>query len=220
MRFFCSMPEVTLPESVVSTNPKSISSFQYGSLRESKFSRQCDPLQGREQYGATNSFRTRSLPLNSENGVGAYFTAKSDLPSPSTHNSLDGVIQLLPQNCGANSQFRGDDVKGITEGCSDIALDDASVPSVQDSRGDACSFDLAPLSSSLTALDVLTRTKDSISGMVNTGSLEKTLVSGIISQHNESQQLHHCFPENPIGGNDDQHANPDTFEAFDFELDG
>ena len=136
-----SMPEVALPESSVSMNAKLLSSFQYGSLRES---RSC----GLGCVTNDNSkYCTKGLRNKSVNGL---------------HPKLGTATQ-----------------KEYEIWVSELA---------------------PPLSSSLTALDVLTRVK--------------TSPNVPIDGQNEPDQLtkneEHC--------NDD--FNPDTFEAFDFEFDG
>lgn len=133
------MPEVALPESSVSMNAKLLSSFQYGSLRES---RSC----GLGCVTNDNSkYCTKGLRNKSVNG-----------PKLGTATQKEYEIRV-----------------------SELA---------------------PPLSSSLTALDVLTRVK--------------TSPNVPIDGQNEPDQL----TKNEENGNDD--SNPDTFEAFDFEFDG
>mmetsp|Transcript_33322 Transcript_33322/g.60038 ORF Transcript_33322/g.60038 Transcript_33322/m.60038 type:complete len:245 (-) Transcript_33322:229-963(-) len=244
------MPEVTLPASVVSANPKLFSSVQYGSLRESGFPRdQCDHLRVEKSNDAevsADSFLPLSFPAYPQNGcIEAHFNPNRS----SSNSSLGGsVIGLLSQKSGGNSQLIVDDVEGIAEGCNGIALNEVAgtlcngpmqrdvVSSIVGNQVDneeryETRVELAPLSSSLTALEVLTQIKILPMTHNETVNIEPpkkaTSVGNNILQQNGSQQLHTRLtpPQYSLAGmfshdNDDHLANPDTFEAFDFELDG
>lgn len=242
------MPEVTLPASVVSANPKLFSSVQYGSLRESRFPRdQCDQFRLEKSNDAeviADSFLPSSFSAYPQDGhIEAHFNPNRS----SSNSSLGGsVIGLLSQKSGGKSQLIVDDVEGIAEGCNGIALNEgagplcngpmqrhvvSSIVGNQVDNEESHETRVDPLSNSLTALEVLTQIRKlpmTHNEMVNIELPKKaTPVGNNILQRNRSQQLHTRFtpPQYSVAGmlshdNDDHHANPDTFEAFDFELDG
>lgn len=242
------MPEVTLPESVMSKNMKLFSSVQFSPLHKSSFPDQCH-LRARRSNDAevtAKSFRPLSLPAYSENGCIEDHFNPNRFP---TNSLLGGSVIGLPEQESIASSHVMSDVEGITEGCTEIILNEGDGTTDNESmQGDAAScivgtpvdlnkrihdkrFELDVLSSSLTALDVLTQIKESqmtLNEIANIDHLKNIASVGKrLRQHNGAQQLQTSFtlsPEPLVGeceyGNDDQHANPDTFEAFDFEFDG
>lgn len=223
-----SIPDFTLPESVVSASPKSLSSVQYGSLRESR--NHFDRYLGMEEKSGMATTTHESMWSNS-------------LPAYS-RSYMGGPVGSLPPQSGANSHPL-DGIEAITEGCTGITLgnglnDTHRAGGLSTIFGSGADFneesagagvdagaisESAPLSSSLTAMDLLTRIKGSRVMLQTTSPTE-----GHFPQPNELQQPHESFTHHEQTQNevedtngytiDEQYDNDDTFEAFDFELDG
>lgn len=239
------MPEFQLPESVASMNQSLSSSVQYGSLRESRYQRGlCDNFRSRKMNGAgtSDSFQPLGSPMATECHTAIHLN--SNLSS-----SLGGSgLGLLSQRVEGNALPVRNDVEGITRGCHDIKLREANGPPScargmgggHDPLGfDDGATDPAPLSRSLTALDILTR----IRGPQGTARREGASAEGaraegahagvprggvvVAAREGGSRPLHGGVspPQCPATGassDEDEYddANPDTFEAFDLELEG
>ncbi|KAL7460035.1 hypothetical protein ACHAXS_000503 [Conticribra weissflogii] len=180
-----SIPPMALPESVTSNDPIA-SSVPYGSLRESRFAHpQQRGLSQNDNFGTSsshatmapstpshnsvNSFQPQSLPAHS--GIGAYFNRQDNFPSAAVNVSTGTGIGGLLNEAENYEQFNedGGGIAGIMERYTGIQLNDngesmnqRALPIRQNTVFENTSGlgqkrnDQAPLSSSLTALDILT----------------------------------------------------------------
>jgi len=252
-----SMPEMALPESVASTDPELSSSAPFGSLRESKFTH---PYLDRWQQSngssiqTTAHFQPQSLPAyaaTGSGGIGSFFPESNYFTSSEKNflNESSGIGGLLDETLeGGNNNDFSRDVASITDEYSHLTLDGPVRPYEENSRGNV-SFDNGRpnhtindmnLSSSLTALDMLARMRQTTqlappshlerlepnvhppSTSRTTGLMENCSTLYHHHHHHQQQQQYHHNAQSTVGGNEqqyDQHADPDTFGAFDFELD-
>jgi hypothetical protein len=229
---YISIPDMALPESAASADPES-SSVPFGSLRESKFAH---PGFGFERMSGQNTrtsastmFQPQSLPAYS--GIGSYFNANNNNLSTSSHS---GIGSLLEEAEGRQSQVDSD-CSGLSQVFdSGLQLNEQAnhanpnppAPS-QTNFQQPCRDRDVPMSSSLTALDILTQIRQQSSpGRKATPASpdNKSPVDNSITQQqqqqeqtNQARNLHQLT--NVAHDDDIEHHNPDTFEAFDFELD-
>jgi len=169
----------------------------------------------------------------------------------SSNNSLLGGSSGIGSSLSKSelvSLLRDDDndVEGITEGCHDISLHhEGRTTSTTDNNinnmvvhRDGC-FDVhivnnsnnndsmessgAPLSSSLTALDILTQfSVHNGESPRNNASFGETMISNEMHAATFApQQQQYAVTENTLcyDNDDDRDSNPDMFEAFDLDLD-
>ena len=247
------MPAIVLPESATAADPD-LSSVPYGSLRESQFAhpqyggenRNNATLGGFNDSNSRNLFQPQSLPAYSGNcGLGAYLNNCDN--SPRTNQSQgSGIGGLLNEFLG-NDAKGVESVTGITDGCLELTLNEGT-----DNRGmnpyksgDVAynhenvnyghsglesNLESAPLSSSLTAFDILMRSRNAIvansRGYViarNTAAEHRNLTQQNLLQQTYYSSLPAQYTvegtTNYDNDNDDRQTNPDTFEAFDLELD-
>lgn len=226
-----SMPEMSLPESAASVDPDLSSSVPFGSLRESKFAHpHFDRWQQVNQEATTTQFQPHSLPAYSS-GIGTYFPDPSNANTvTNTSNELSGIGGLLE---GDNNNYSRDVVAGITDEYSQLTLENTSFDNGRPNH----TIDDENLSSSLTALDMMTRIRQTapltLQSQLDTSQpnnaenprITRLMENDSFHQHeqNNEQQLQYSaahqprhLGENTAGGNTD---DPDTFGAFDFELD-
>ena len=226
-----SMPEMALPESAASVDPDLSSSVPFGSLRESKFAYpHFDRWQQRSnsnQEATTTQFQPHSLPAYS-GGIGAYFPDPSNANTvTNASNELSGIGGLLE---GDNNNYSRDVVAGITDGYSQLTLENTSFDNGRPNH----TINDENLSSSLTALDMMTRIRQTapltLQSQLDTSQpnnaenprITRLMENNSFQQHEQNeQQLQYSaaqrhLGENTAGGNTD---DPDTFGAFDFELD-
>jgi hypothetical protein len=237
---------MVLPESAASTDPELASSVPYGSLRDSKFAH---PGFGFERIPAQSSlapqstnFQPQSLPAYG--GIGSYFNINNNnLSRNSSHSGIGSLIEESDENGGITQSQQTDSVSGIAQifnsgfqlsennnhysGAGGLGTAVFHQP-LRDGTANN-NYD-APLSSSLTALDILTRIRLSPEGGTTTAPSENRMQADLDHQQQLEQQTaprtHHLHQ---FGPHYTQHShdadeelddnNPDTFEAFDFELD-
>mmetsp|Transcript_15389 Transcript_15389/g.32389 ORF Transcript_15389/g.32389 Transcript_15389/m.32389 type:complete len:428 (+) Transcript_15389:84-1367(+) len=282
-----SIPPMALPESVSSNDPIA-SSVPYGSLRESRFAYpQQRGLSQNDNFGTSSShakmassnpghnslhsFHPQSLPAQS--GIGAYFNRQDNIASAAENVSTGSGIGGLLNEAGNNQQFSegSGDIAGIMERCTDLQLNDdgesmnqRALPIHQNTAYENTSgfggnnHDQAPLSSSLTALDILTMAHRNRGSHISRSELEppsqapfgfesnrnletristnlgneqrshighqQVILHGPYFNHTPAQYTDNNVHNYDRGGsfdndNDDNHANPDAFGAFDLELD-
>ena len=231
-----------LPESAASTDPELSSSVTFGSLRESKFAHPgfgFKRMPDSSQQQSTN-FLPQSLPTR---GIGSYFPVNNN---SSMNSSQSGIGSLIKESDELKQSY-DESVSGISQ-----AMDYGLQLNDQDNRyapgglntavyhqplrdGPSNNSDSAPLSSSLTALDILTQSRQSPERGVSTASEKNRNQVDKISwpQESSNQEREHLMVQKslpmqlPIEAgqcsaheDDMEDHNPDTFEAFDFELDG
>ena len=242
------MPEISLPESVASTDPELSSSVPFGSLRESQFTHpHLDRWQQRSndnssnQQTTTTQFQPQSLPVYS-GGIGSFFPESNDVTSPERNrnaaNESSGIGGLLEGSLdGDSNNYYARDIAGMTNQYNQLTLDGSGIP--HDGANGNGTFDNGRpnntnddgnLSRSLTALDMLTRIRQTAPleppsqlerSEANVNSRSNSNLTGLIEQQQQQQQYNAA--QSHVDGNEqhyDHHANPDMFEAFDFELDG
>jgi len=249
---YYSMPEMALPESVASTDPELSSSAPFGSLRESKFTHpHLDRWQQSSngssiQQTTTTQFQPQSLPAyaaTGSGGIGSFFPESNDFNTSerNTFNESSGIGGLLDGTReGDNNNDYLRDVAGITNEYSQLTLDGFGRLYEDNSQGNV-SFDNGRpnhtinggnLSSSLTALDMLARMRQTtqLAPPLHLERLEpnehppsSSRITGLMENsstlHHQQQQQHH-EAQSPVGGNEQQYDHQaDLFEAFDFELD-
>ena len=163
--------------------------------------------------------------------------------APNNMSGGAGIGGLLDESSN-NTQCNGlGEVNGITEGCSELQLnegaDSMNHGGLPHNNGNASyglngfednHFDSAPLSSSMTALDILTMFHNNRGTAMPDPSNRSADVDNNATQQNILHQPYYNnvpaqYTDNNEGGsscfgndNDDRHANPDTFEAFDLEF--
>lgn len=229
-----SMPEMALPESAASVDPDLSSSVPFGSLRESKFAHphfdRWQQKSNSNQEATTTQFQPHSLPAYS-GGIGAYFPDPDNANTvTNTSNELSGIGGLLE---GGNNNYSRD-VAGITDEYSQLTLENTSFDNGRPNH----TISDENLSSSLTALDMMTRIRQTapltLQSQLDTSqpnnaenpSITRLMENNSFHQHEQNEQqlqysaaqqpLTRHLGENTVGGNTD---DPDTFGAFDFELD-
>lgn len=242
------MPEITLPESVASTDPELSSSVPFGSLRESQFTH---PHLDRWQQNngssynqqTTTQFQPQSLPAyasTGSGGIGSFFPECNDVTSSERNRSMlnesSGIGGLLEgSRDGDNNNYYSRDIAGITNEYNQLSLDGPGAESngqgnvTFDNGRPNDTYDDGNLSRSLTALDMLTRIRQTAPPMAppsqlnhseaNVDSRSSSNLTGLIEQQ---QQLQYNAARPHADSNEqhyDHHADPDMFEAFDFELD-
>jgi len=245
-----SMPEIELPESVASTDPDLSSSVPFGSLRESQFTH---PHLDRWQQSSSNNsyqqtttqFQPQSLPAyasTGSGGIGSFFPESNNAASSETNrnmlNESSGIGGLLEgSRDGDNNNNYSRDIAGITNDYNQLTLDGSGRPYAESNDQRNITFDNGRpygstddvnLSRSLTALDMMTRIRQT-APLAPPSQLERLESNGVDSSSNsnltglmEQQQQQYNAAQSPVGGNEqhyDHHADPDMFEAFDFELD-
>ena len=229
-----SMPEMALPESAASVDPDLSSSVPFGSLRESKFAhphfdRWQQKSSNSNQEATTTLFQPHSLPTSC--GIGAYFPDPSNANTiTNTSNELSGIGGLLE---GDNNNYSRD-VAGITDEYSQLTLENTAFDNGRPNH----TINDENLSSSLTALDMMTRIRQTapltLQSQLDTSQpnnaenprITRSMENDSFHQHEQNEQqlqysaaqqpLTRHLGENTAGGNTD---DPDTFGAFDFELD-
>jgi hypothetical protein len=239
------MPDFLLPESAASTDPELSSSVPFGSLR--KFAH---PGFGFERAGhaqqqsASANFQPQSLPAFG--GIGLYFPSNNNLSKNSSHSGIGCLIE--ESEMGVTRQSQTDTVSGISQAMnSGLQLNKSdnfsgsgglSATIYHQPLRDGPPSNFAPLSSSLTALDMLTQMRQSDSEPTIDASNEAHTANNHLPQEGQEQQqidqpvapplqpLHHLnphshqYPESqPNSSQDDdiENNNPDTFGAFDCE---
>ena len=250
------MPEITLPESVASTDPDLSSSVPFGSLRESQFTHpHLDRWQQRSNDSSSNQqtttqFQPQSLPVyasTGSGGIGSFFPESNDVTSlernRNTPNESSGIGGLLEGSRDVdNNNNYSSDIAGMTNQYNQLTLDGSGIPAqgnvtFDNGRSNGTNND-GNLSRSLTALDMLTRIRQTAPlappsqlerSEANVDSRSNPNLTGLIEQQQQQQQQqqqhHHQYnaAQSLVDGNEqhyDHHADPDMFEAFDFELDG
>mmetsp|Transcript_27492 Transcript_27492/g.50037 ORF Transcript_27492/g.50037 Transcript_27492/m.50037 type:complete len:468 (+) Transcript_27492:76-1479(+) len=185
------------------------------------------------------------------NGIGIQSTHNSNLTS--SGNSLQGgssssgigssllsrkseLVSLLVRDDDVDVD---DDAEGITKGCHDINLhhegrrttttDNNNNMAVQlnnSNNNESMESSAAPLSSSLTALDILTQFSvtngESSSSPRNNATFGETMISNEMHAATFAPpQQQYAVTENTsfYDNDDDRDSNPDMFEAFDLDLD-
>jgi len=231
-----SMPEIELPESVASTDPDLSSSVPFGSLRESQFTHphldrwQQSSSNNSYQQTTTTQFQPQSLPAyasTGSGGIGSFFPESNNATSSETNrnmlNESSGIGDLLEgSRDGDNNNNYSRDLAGITNDYNQLTLDVAGRHFFFDN-------DDGNLSRSLTALDMMTRIRQT-APLAPPSQLERLESNGVDSSSNsnltglmeQQQQQQYNAAQSHVGGNEqhyDHHADPDMFEAFDFELD-
>ena len=226
-----SMPEMALPESAASVDPDLSSSVPFGSLRESKFAHphfdRWQQKSNSNQEATTTQFQPHSLPAYS-GGIGAYFPDPDNANTvTNTSNGIGGLLE------GGNNNYSRD-VAGITDEYSQLTLENTSFDNGRPNH----TISDENLSSSLTALDMMTRIRETapltLQSQLDTSqpnnaenpSITRLMENNSFHQHEQNEQqlqysaaqqpLTRHLGENTTGGNTD---DPDTFGAFDFELD-
>ena len=231
------MPEIELPGSVASTDPEYLST-PFGSLRESQFTH---PNLDRWQQGSGNiqqtitQFQPQSLPaygVSGSGGIGSFFPESDNTASLGRNemNEPSGIGGLLEGSQGVdnnNDYFR--DLTNITNDYSHLTLNGPGGPLEQrnipfdDGRPNYTTTNDGNLSSSLTALDMLTRIRQTRPLAPPPSQIERIQVHEEpplnlnTTGHTEQQSEHDSSPTHEQ--HYDHHADPDMFEAFDFELD-
>lgn len=232
---------MVLPESAASTDPTS-SSLPYGSLQESKFSHPgfaIERVPGRMSFGTEPAnFQPQSLPAYSgSHGIGSYFNINNNL---SRNSSNSGIGSLLEESeeIGRMRHSETDSLSGITQVFSSglqlnvpdnsadaEARNQATFPPSRRHFG-TINVDPAPLSSSLTALDILKQIRQRPDRMTPIANPDNR--AGIAN--NPLQQQHHWHEfdslspkydgaePNSTHDDDVEDNNPDTVEASDFDL--
>lgn len=245
---------MSLPESVASTDPELSASLPYGSLRESKFAHPgfgFERVPSHAQQQTTTTFQPQSLPAYG--GIGSYFPANNNLSRDSSHSGIGSLIEESDE-MGGMRQSQTDSVSGISQAMnSGLQLNEggnysgpgglSTVVFHQPIRDGPTNnnYDSAPLSSSLTALDLLTQMRQSpdrgttIAPHDNRAQEESNHLAQQPQQLEQqtappmqhlpqfsSYARHHSSGVEPNLAHDEEidDNNPDTFEAFDFELDG
>ena len=247
------MPEIELPESVASTDPDLSSSAPFGSLRESQFTH---PHLDRWQQHRSNcssihqqtttQFQPQSLPAyaaTGSGGIGSFFpelnnNTTSERDASNESSGIGGLLEGSGEGDIHNNYSR--DVAGITNQYSQLTFDGSSRHyavgqgnvSFDSGRPNHTTND-GHLSSSLTALDLLARIRQT-TPIVPTSQIDEQLEpnadppTGLMESstplhHQLLLPQHHNEARSHGGGNLEQqydhHADPDMFEAFDFELD-
>ena len=239
------MPEIELPESVASTDPDLSSSVPFGSLRESQFTHphldrwQQSSSNNSYQQTTTTQFQPQSLPAyasTGSGGIGSFFPESNNATSSETNrnmlNESSGIGGLLE-----GSRDGDNNIAGITNDYNQLTLDGSGRPYAESNDQQNNTFDNGRpfgstddgnLSRSLTALDMMTRIRQT-APLAPPSQLERLESNGVDSSSNsnltglmEQQQQQYNAAQSPVGGNEqhyDHHADPDMFEAFDFELD-
>ena len=233
---FQRIPDMSLPESAASTDPELSSSVPFGSLRESKFAHPgfgFERMPDRSQQQSTNNFLPQSLPAYG--GIGSYFPLnnnnssrnssqsgigslieESDELKQSHNESVSGISQAMDYGLQLNEHEKSYGPGGLSTAVYHQPLQDG--PSSNNLHS-------APLSSSLTALDILTQIRQSPGGGLKAAPRDNRNQADDISwpQESTNQQLEKSPPMSSAHEDDNiimEDHNPDTFEAFDFELDG
>lgn len=223
------MPEMALPESAASVDPDLSSSVPFGSLRESKFAHphfdRWQQKSNSNQEATTTQFQPHSLPAYS-GGIGAYF------PDP---NNANTVTNTSNESSGIGGLLEGDNNTGITDQYSQLTLENTAFDNGRPNH----TINDENLSSSLTALDMMTRIRQTApltlqsqldtsqpNNAENPTRITRLTENNSFHQHEQNEQqlqysaaqqtLTRHIGENTAGGNTD---DPDTFGAFDFELD-
>ena len=232
-----------LPESVVSTDPELSSSVPYGSLRDSKFAHPgfgFERIPTRSSFSQQQStFQPQSLPAyggigfhyhvndkhsrdSSNSGIGSLIEESDEVRRKQTAN-VSGITQVM--NSGFNLNENDDQFS--SGGFNTTAFHQP----LQDDPSDS-----APLSSSLTALDILTKIRQEspdrgAMAAPKDSDPETDNNTWYRQQHRQVGQqiaphMHQFSPntsQDQLNGDRNSPTgedNPDTFEAFDFELDG
>eukprot|EP00804_Cyclotella_cryptica_P003269 CCRYP_010504-RA/>CCRYP_010504-RA protein AED:0.01 eAED:0.01 QI:303/1/1/1/1/1/2/3142/374 len=244
-----SIPDMVLPESAASTDPTS-SSVPYGSLRESKFSHPgfgIERMPGQISFGTDSAnFQPQSLPAYSgSHGIGSYFNMNNDLSRESSNSGIGSLLEES-EEYGRMRHSETDSVSGISQ-----AFSSGLQLNVQDNPGDTeagkqtafppsrrhvrtTNDDPAPLSSSLTALDILKQIRQSPNRMTPMAHPDNRALDANNALQLQRQQIQHGrhwhefdssspnYDEAALNSAHDDKVednNPDTFEAFDFDLD-
>ncbi len=242
------MPEIALPESVASTDPDLSSSVPFGSLRESQFT---NPHLDRWQQSNSNSnnqqttmqFQPQSLPVyasTGSGGIGSFFPESNDAASSERNRSMlnesSGIGGLLEgSRDGDNNNYYSRDIAGITNEYNQLTLDGPGRTYAESNglQGNGTfdngrpndTNDEGNLSRSLTALDMLTRIRQTAPPLAPPSQLERS-EGNVDSRSNSNltgliEQQQQFDGARPHADSNEQHydADPDMFEAFDFELD-
>lgn len=227
---FYSMPDIVLPESATATDESS--SVPYGSLRDSNFAHpgfgfnRQDQMNTSRAAAMSSNFQPQSLPAFTEGGIGAYISANNKNNTTRGFNHSGSGIGVLLQ---AEEESRTDEVSGITEGCAGLQLNEdinqggwaynntgTNPPSQSDNRGFGANDEDVPLSSSLTAIDLLTRIRQSPTSHKKAVNMSPN--NTLNADCNVDPQLMQQQPQN--AGTPTSNDNDDSHEmAFDFELD-
>ncbi|KAL7520085.1 hypothetical protein ACHAWX_004830 [Stephanocyclus meneghinianus] len=236
-----SIPDMVLPESAASIDPTS-SSLPYGSLRESKFSHPgfaIERVPGQISCGTEPAnFQPQSLPAYSgSHGIGSYFNIDNNF---SRNSSNSGIGSLLEESeeIGRMRHSETDGVSGITQvfssGLQLHEPDNAGYPEARNQTTfppslrhfGTTNVDPAPLSSSLTALDILKQIRqrpDRTTPIANPDN-RAFVADNSLQQRQHWREFNSLAPKcdeaEPNSTHDDEVGdnNPDTVEAFDFDL--
>ena len=246
------IPDMLLPESAASTDPELSESAPYGSLRESKFAHPgfgFERMQGPiTQQQSSNSFQPQSLPAYG--GIGSYFPMNNNLSRDSINSGIGSLIEESDEIMMRSSHSQTETISGLSQVMSSgLHLNEqennpdglGGLPPINfhepppNSR--ATNNDPEPLSSSWTALDMLTRMRQS----PDRGTANKPMNSEVqpdssavptqpaLQQQLDPQQmqpLHHFNPnhgqylnatESSTRDEEIEDYNPDIYGAFDFE---
>eukprot|EP00581_Thalassiosira_minuscula_P013935 CAMPEP_0183713520 /NCGR_PEP_ID=MMETSP0737-20130205/8336_1 /TAXON_ID=385413 /ORGANISM="Thalassiosira miniscula, Strain CCMP1093" /LENGTH=345 /DNA_ID=CAMNT_0025942311 /DNA_START=81 /DNA_END=1118 /DNA_ORIENTATION=+ len=235
-----SMPEVTLPANAVSANPTFFSSIQYGSLRESRFPRdQCDYVLAQSSNYHDSTCMKSSLSFSNY----TYNASKETEVKPNgTHrrnSTRPPPVQVMVEKSGENSH----DVFHHTEGvrCNSNGLKPCTTHENSERAVDVIA-DIneqypdtsheVTLNNGLTAFEVLTQIK-ALKTTSRKAWNERPVRSEVSSIGNHVPGTNSIGEGKTAGSHspllegesfsidaDDHHVNPDTFEAFEFELEG
>ena len=156
-------------------------------------------------------------------------------------NESSGIGGLLEGSLdGDSNNYYARDIAGMTNQYNQLTLDGSGIPhdvangnGTFDNGRPNDTNDDGNLSRSLTALDMLTRIRQTAPleppsqlerSEANVDSRSNSNLTGLIEQQQQQQQQQqYNAAQSHVDGNEqhyDHHANPDMFEAFDFELDG
>mmetsp|Transcript_23814 Transcript_23814/g.39247 ORF Transcript_23814/g.39247 Transcript_23814/m.39247 type:complete len:364 (-) Transcript_23814:2076-3167(-) len=193
----------------------------------------------------TTKFQPQSLPVyasTGSGGIGSFFPESNDVTLPERDrnmlNESSGIGGLLEgSRDGDNNNYYSRDIAGMTNQYNQLALDGSGIPhdgaqgnvTFDDGRPNGTNDD-GNLSRSLTALDMLKRIRQTAPlappsqlerPEANVESRSNSNLTGLMEQ--QQQQNQYNAAQSLVDGNEqhyDHHADPDMFEAFDFELDG
>lgn len=218
------------------------SSVPFGSLRDSKFAHPRYDLWQQQSssrgnnYQATTQFQPQSLPAYS-GGIGAFFPESNYVGTENKKlNESSGIGGLLEGSQEGGNNNVSCDIIAVTEECSHLSLETAGIGPMHTTNDEN-------LSRSFTALDMMTRIRETTPSVAAApppplSQLERlesnveyhpSMITGVMmdqsdfyQQREQQQQLQYLESQTPTentGGSNEQDDHPDTFEAFDFELD-
>ena len=241
------IPDMLLPESAASTDPELSEPAPYGSLRESKFAhpgfgfeRMQAPI---TQQQSSNSFQPQSLPAFG--GIGSYFPMNNNVSvsRDSINSGIGSLIDESDEIMMRSSHSQTDTISGLSQVMSSgLHLNErdnnpdglGALPRTNfhhpPPNNKATNNDPEPLSSSLTALDMLTRMRQSPDRKTTNKPINTIPTQPAMQQQLDQQQMQPLHRFNPYHGQHSNAAetsatkdeeiedyNPDVTGAFDFE---